>query len=383
MKDVSSERKPPRILLVSGIFPPDVGGPAVHVRHIAEHFTSLGWGVTVVAFGEAQTSGEPYRILRIRRSRFKPWSWALYAWRIAREASAHDLVYGFDLTTAGIPGALFARLYRKPFMLRIGGDPIWERTVEKGKRFLPMRAYYEQRLFAKDRPMLYRAIRFVVLSADRVVTYCDFLKEIYAGFYGLPVSRIELIRNPFPERRCTADEAATVTFIFAGRFVSYKNIPRVLRAFSRVAAAHPEARLLLIGDGPEEGKIRKGAELLGNAVRIMPKLSQEELFKEIGNASVALAPALTEFNPNFILESLALGKPALVSRDNGLSAPLPQVWQFDPLNDDSLAAAMERMLDPMSYAAAREQVAALPMDATWNSVVRRHEELVRQTLGLT
>lgn len=368
-----------KVLLATGIFFPEVGGPAIHVQKIAEHFSSLGWKVTVVAFGEHEARSEQYRVVRISRKSGKMVSWLLYTLAIARESLRHDMVYAFDLTTAGVPSAFFARLLGKSFLLRIGGDSVWERVVERGERFLPMRSYYEQGLYQKDNPILYRVVRWVVRSAHTVVVPCEFLKDMYVQYYGARAEAIVQIKNPFPPKASAQLETEKFTFLFAGRFVSYKNLSRVLKVFAAVAGKHTNARLVLIGDGPEKAALTKQAEPLGGCVEILQKVDHRTLFSWINASSVALAPALTEFNPNFVLESLALGKPALISRDSGLSLSMPETMQFDPLDDSSLQTAMERMLDAIHYNEALRFVADIPMDQTWERVVAEHADIVKKS----
>lgn len=370
----------PRVLLVSGLFFPDVGGPATHVRKIAEHFLSLGWQVTVLAFGD-YTGSESYRVIRISRHLPRVLSWFFYATRVFVEVLRNDCAYAFDLTSSGIPTALATSVFRKPFLLRIGGDPIWERVVEKGKRFLPLRAYYETKLHLKDKPILFRALRLVVRSANSIVVYNRLFRDFYVQYFGAHPERISVIPNPFGvARENVRREADTFTFLFAGRFVLYKNLERVVRVFARVFKRHGKARLMFVGDGPEESALKETARKLGVPLTIVSKVDQTKLFELIRASSVSIAPALSEFNPNFIMETLALGKPALISRGNGLSVELPDYMQFNPEREEDIEAAMERMLDPVEYEAALTLVSSIEMDWRWPDVLSAHEELVKKVL---
>src|SRR3989344_6527524 len=310
----------PRVLLISGLFFPDVGGPATHVRKIAEHFSSLGWKVTVLAFGDRVAKDERYRMVRVSRTLPRILSWFLFT----------KLIFLFSL--------------------RIGGDRLWERAAEGGKRLMSMQTYYEHGLYATDNPFLFNIMRFVIRSARASVVPNAILKESYVQYYGADESRIEIIKNPFGALREVArKEEGTFTFLFAGRFVLYKNLSRVVRVFARVYARHSNARLIFVGEGPEEPALRREAEKFNVPLTVIPKVGQEKLFEFIRSSSVSIAPALMEFNPNFIMETLALGKPALISRGNGLSVRLPNYMQFDSESDNDLESALLRMLEHDTY----------------------------------
>lgn len=369
-----------RVLLATGIFYPDVGGPATHVRKIAEHFSSLGWDVTVVAFGDMEGEALPYKVFRTSRGLPKAVSWFLYAMRILRHAASSDVIYAFDLTTAGMPAAVAAALWRKKFVVRIGGDPIWEREAEAGRRLIPMNDYYDKKLYQVDRPVMYAMLRRVIKRANRIVVYNERFKDFYVRYFGAKPENITVVRNPVLSKELPAKEKDTRTIIFAGRFVAYKNLERLIRAVARAFSSYPQARLLFVGEGPEKESLELLAKELHVPLTIRPKADQKTLFEMIRASSIAIAPALSEFNPNFILESLSLGKPVLISKDHGLSIEVPVSMQFDPMSVESMAETLSMMLSSEGYAKAEAFVDAVPFDWTWKDVLRAQEEIVRSTV---
>jgi glycosyltransferase involved in cell wall biosynthesis len=369
-----------KIVLVAPLFYPDVGGPATHVRKIADFISQKGHQVIVIAYGEnVSDQSLGYRVVRVSRTYPSPVRWGAYLLHVLRHVFGADLVYTFDLTAAGLPAALSATLLRKPFFIRIGGDPIWERVVEHHKRFIPLNAYYAQGLHLVDAPVLYQLIRWVVGRADRIITYNQSFQDFYCQYFGADRAHMSIIKNPVFSRehvvRIELPEPPTI--LFAGRFVSYKNLEMVIRAIKKINLIRP-VRLLLVGKGPDEMVLRDLVRTLdmSDRVEFKPSVAQSELFELIQQSAVSIGPAISEFNPNFILESLSLGTPVLLAQDNGLSVTVPSTMTFDPLNQKDFEDKILALLTGEGYRRAVADMSRIDLNWSWEQVLAEHEKLV-------
>src|SRR5688500_3340826 len=121
-----------RILMVTGIFPPDRGGPASYVPKMAAALVRRGHAVEVICLSDQITnddSDHPFPVRRLRRNRFWPARVLLTTFTIWRAARGHDLVYVNGL---GAESALAAALAGRPAVHKIVGDYAWERAVGRG-----------------------------------------------------------------------------------------------------------------------------------------------------------------------------------------------------------------------------------------------------------
>lgn len=120
-----------------------------------------------------------------------------------------------------------------------------------------------------------------------------------------------------PEIQALMDCETVVAF---GRLHVQKGFDVLLAAFSRVRAKRPKARLLLIGAGPEEARLRILAKNLGlrvdvagtDADVILPGLRPNPLrYLQVGR--VFVLPSRFEGLPNALIEALATGADILAS----------------------------------------------------------------------
>lgn len=161
-------------------------------------------------------------------------------------------------------------------------------------------------------------------SAEATVAVSNGVGDSLAELSGMDRAKIHTVYNPvvtpalFAEAARDIDEpwlapGAPPVIIAAGRLVAKKDFPTLLQAFARLRQTR-EARLMLLGDGPELSRIRAEAERLGVAadVKLLGWISNPAAY--IARASVFALSSTREGFGNVLVEALALGCP-VVSTD--------------------------------------------------------------------
>jgi len=171
--------------------------------------------------------------------------------------------------------------------------------------------------------------------------------------------------------------------ISVGRLVPAKGLDTLIDAWWRVSAAHPAARLVLVGDGPLRGALTARAEEAGIADRVHFLGARDDVPELLRRADLYVSASRTEGMSNALLEALGSGLPVVATRAG--SAPDVVVdggcGLLVPIDaPEALAEGLGRLLaDPalrsrMGDAARRRAVAEFSIGA----IVRRYIEMYRE-----
>jgi glycosyltransferase involved in cell wall biosynthesis len=96
-----------------------------------------------------------------------------------------------------------------------------------------------------------------------------------------------------------------------------KNLGQLLEAFARVRGQAPGTRLLIVGSGPEEARLRAQARQLSLAevCRFLP--TTPNVAAELRGIDIFVHPSLSEGLPNAVMEAMASGCAVIASRVGG------------------------------------------------------------------
>jgi glycosyltransferase involved in cell wall biosynthesis len=101
--------------------------------------------------------------------------------------------------------------------------------------------------------------------------------------------------------------------LFAGRLLYWKGGHIAIRALAELLPRVPEARLTIVGKGPEGERLKAqaGAMNLGDRIEFIPWLPQQRLFALYAEHHLLLCPSLHDSSGNVVLEALSHGLPVM------------------------------------------------------------------------
>lgn len=273
-------------------------------QHTADRFVHLVCCVRKrgVLADEFEAAAVEVRALNAARRDFS------VAWRLAQECRRlqPDLVHTRNWGT--VDGIIGARLARVPAVIH--SEHGWDTLAPPRRRAWALRALS---------PWI-----------DFVVAVSDHLGHHLSEHVGIRRTKVSVIRNGVDGRRFrpVADrhrlrrelglEPAGPLVIAVGRLDPVKNYPGLIAAFGEVRRLAPEARLVIVGNGPEQHRIEHEVSRrdLGSAVRLVG--FRDDVDAWLAAADIFTHCSLSEGMTNAALEAMATGLPVVASRVGGL-----------------------------------------------------------------
>lgn len=309
-----------KILIITGIFPPDIGGPASYVPKMAQYLLDDGWSVTVVTLSD-QVAGsgkanQEYKVLRVRRSLFLPLRWVATIFVMLRHGMGAPVWY-----VNGLPFEAFiaSTLLGKRTVHKIVGDYAWERAQNRGLFSGTIDAFQTAK-----KGLVLRTLGWLRTTplrfSRRIIVPSDYLRSIVHG-WGIPLSRIVTVYNavdPLPPLTPLAlPEFGGKTLLTVCRLTPWKGVDGILS----LLPSRPQWRLLVAGDGPERSALEKIAATLGVANRVvfLGSIPRDKIAAAFAQADAFVLNSTYEGLPHVVLEAMQARVPVVATNVGGTS----------------------------------------------------------------
>jgi glycosyltransferase involved in cell wall biosynthesis len=302
-----------RVLIVTGIFPPDHGGPASYVPKIAHELSKRHNVSSVITLSDFSYNSDDkkhnFNIFRIPRKKNKILRRVLSIYHIYRLAINSDIVYVNGLFFESFIAAKI--LARKPMVCKIVGDYVWETLSNRKEISDNIDNFQKSKLGVK-----WSIVRFLhrktIQQFDKVITPSLYLKTIVAG-WGVSSKKISVIYNSVkdtPVQKCIKKDYDVIT---VARLVPWKGIEDIIKV-----CAKNNWTLAIVGSGPLRKDLSMLAgQALNKSIFLLGHVRQDVVYQKISNSKVFVLNSSYEGLPHIILEAMISRTPVVATSVGG------------------------------------------------------------------
>jgi glycosyltransferase involved in cell wall biosynthesis len=370
-----AEKWPLNVLMVTAQYFPIMGGIETHVHEVGRRLVRAGVNVTVLTTMPATDDVivpdkeivEGMNVIRVPAwPRRRDYYLAPEIYAVICE-QAWDLVHCQGCHTLVPPLAMIAaRVAQVPYILTFhtgGHSSIFRGSIRH------MQWQLQRRLYA---------------HATRLIGVSYFETDYFRQILQLPAQQFSVISNgstlphiePAVARR---DDKKIIMSV--GRLEKYKGHQYMIAALPKIRERYPEARLLIVGQGPYETALRELGQRLGVSewmeIRAIPAHDRSLMAQTLAQASLVALLSEYEAHPVAVMEAVALQRPVLVANNSGLKELADQGLAFAVTGNTSAEvahAACQQLANPI----------VAPADLhipTWDDCTQQLLALYKQVIG--
>lgn len=344
-----------KILFVTGIFPPEIGGPATAIAEAAKQMKSQGHEVTVLTYGKS--TEETAECLRVSRDGSLVQRYLAMRDQILLHLTPETLVVATDLASVGVPTRL--ALVGKPnrLVLRLGGEWLWEDAILHNDVQMSLRTFWS----SPPRRLSFRLKRWmaswVLRRAQKIIVTSGLLGEMLPKIASPLQAQITVLQNvervSSPVQRPSEEPHRPFRVIYVGRFAPVKNVPFFARVLRSLIDEGAQISCRFIGDGPDRSAIESTLQGV-SGIEFLGSVAQPRVRELMADSDLLVLPSYTDISPNVVFEALGCNLPCLITSENGLPSGLGGVVLVSPTDAEEWKQQLRALLEPKAYAQLRD-----------------------------
>jgi len=305
-----------KIILATPVYPPEIGGPATYTKELAKRLRDKH-KIVIVAYASTSELIEGTTLFVASKRRSLPIRLLKYFSLLYKASRGADVIYVQNAMAAGFPAVIVSILRGIPLVLKFVGDEAWERASQERRT----KKRLEEFLKKPDggwRTCLRMALQgFVLRHADIVTTPSAYLRDVIVHTYRIPSERAVVNYNAGEETETAPFSATPVPhqIVTTARLVEWKGLDGIIRAVAILKKQFPDVRAVILGDGPEEERLKSLAHKLGVAENIsLPgRVSRAETWHTRKSSEVYVLNSKYEGLPHTVLTSFAARIPTVAT----------------------------------------------------------------------
>jgi glycosyltransferase involved in cell wall biosynthesis len=315
-----------KILIATGIYPPDIGGPATILEALVYSLKKKGFVVEVITYSDIGQYDDDDTVFRVIKNKFfSRWQ---YFFKMLQLARWSDVIYVTDVYSVGFFAYLIKKLTGKKYIVRFAGDAAWEMAVANDWT----RDYivdFQTKKYGKRIEHLKARRKKILVNANGVIAVSNFISEI-ATLIGVDKSKISVIYNSidFASERINPEEAKAIRDKFNGnskiivtacRLMPWKGVGNIIKILPQLKKEVGNVNFLILGVGQELDNLKKLAidlDVVDN-VKFLGKVNHHKVMNYFSAADLFILNTHYEGLSHTLLEAMKSATPIVTTNIGG------------------------------------------------------------------
>jgi len=379
--------------LVSYEFPPMNGGEGIYTYGLAKALSDLGHNVTVITTdlkGRIETSDrDDFNIVYI--SPIKKSGLKLFSFNIFLKKKIIDMYKNKDIDILHHTNDYYFLFVSKkdvdlPIIATVHHPYAEERRIIKDNSNT-----YNYLRYLMRRPIYFheRMEKITCKKADNIIAASNYTAQSIIKEYNIPSDKVRVIPNAVSIEKFNPkidgfkirekwNLSKDKIVLFVGRLDLNKGIKYLIEAFSKIIIDIPNARLMIVGDGPLKNDIKKIVSMhnMEKYIIFAGNVESKDLPKFYAASDIVVLPSLMEGFGIVLLEAMATGKPCIATKAGGTKDVIlngKTGFLVPPADSYALYHAMRTILinDDIAKKFGNAGLERVKKNFTWNKVVKQ------------
>lgn len=286
-----------KILITTGVYPPESGGPATYTKLLEDRLPALGFAVQVL----------PFRVVRRLPMGIRH---VMFFIKVLAQGRRADVIFAQDTVSVGFPSALAAQLLRKKFIVRVPGDHAWEQARQRFGVKDDLDAFQRKRYGL--RVWLLRRIQRATLDmAHKAIAPSEYFAGVVRG-WGIRTAVIAIYNGTDFPASIEKLDLPHPAMVSVGRLVPWKGFEFLIRLLDKL----PAWRLIIVGDGPLRENLESLARDQGvfERVRFVGEVPRAQVLSYLAGADAFVLNTSFESFSFQVVEAMATRVPVITTR---------------------------------------------------------------------
>jgi glycosyltransferase involved in cell wall biosynthesis len=300
------DKNPKKIVIATGVYPPKIGGPSFYAQSLNKEFHGMGHRVKVVTYGWESKLPSGVRHLA-------------YFVKLLIKSFKADFILALDTLSVGVPAAWVRNILGTKFLIRTGGDFLWEQYVERvGPQVIFPDFYNSNPKLTKKERRIFNLTKYVLDSVDALIFSTKYQEDVFTEAYKLDSSKNYRIENYYGKKKKSFDFKEK-NFLWIGRDIQFKNVKRMKKAFNLAKKELPDIKF-----------------------EIDTGVSHDKLLERMSKCYAIINVSIGDISPNYILEAITFNKPFIATEEIGFKKRIEKIGVF--ANPMSIKDIKEKIL---------------------------------------